>query len=257
MIYMNKYCVIAMNTFTEARRNKIVFIAVGFAAALIFFSLFMGQVSLYQNEKVVKDVGMASISLLGIFVAIFLGVNSLYLELELRTIYPIMSKPIRRHQFLLGKFFGMVLVLTVVVFIMTCFLYLVTIFMELKFDWSLLPAIALILLEIFVIGAVAVFFSSFSTPFLSALFTGSFFLIGRVTYELGEFGSRSRDPLFKFFAVSIQKIYDLEAFNLRDQVVHKLPIYAEDFWFPVIYGSCLIAIILMASIWLFQRRDFK
>jgi ABC-type transport system involved in multi-copper enzyme maturation permease subunit len=252
-----KYWVIAINTFMEARHNKVLFIAIGFAAALIVFSLFMGEVSLYQNEKVVKDVGMACISLLGVFVAIFMGVNSLYKELEQRTIYAIVSKPLHRHQFLVGKFLGMSLVLTFIVIMMTCFLYFVTSLMELSFDFALLPAIALILLELLVVGAMAIFFSSFSTPFLSGLFTGSAFLIGRITYELGQFGMRSKNELFKFFATNLQSVYDLEVFNLRDQAVHKIPIYAEDFWYPVVYGACLITILLTISIFLFRKRDFK
>lgn len=254
---MRPILIIAQNLYREARHNKVLHIAVGFAAIIIIFSLFLGEVSLYQNEKVVKDIGLASISLLGVFVAIFLGVNSLFKELDRRTIYAIISKPLSRSQFLVGKFLGMALVLAVVVMAMTAFLYVVTGLLESGIDLGLLPAIGLIYVELLIVAAIAILFSSFSTPFLSAFFTAGFFIVGRVAQDLGQFGERSQNPAFKFFAKSVQKVFDLASFNLRDTVVHKLPVYAEDFWFPVLYGLIAVGLLLTISISLFQRRDFK
>lgn len=254
---MKHLWIIATNTYREARHNKVLHIGAGFAAVLILFSLFMGEVSLNQHEKLVKDIGLASISLFGVFVAIFLGVNTLYRELERRTIYSIISKPITRHEILIGKYLGMTLVLISVVFMMTVYLYFVTAFIESKVDFELLPAIGLILMELLVVAAIAVFFSSFSSPFLSGFFTTGIFLVGRVTHTLGEFGERSRNMVFKFFARGAQKVFDLESFDLRTQVVHKLPIYAEDFWYPALYGIAMILLLLSLSLIPFRRRDFK
>jgi ABC-type transport system involved in multi-copper enzyme maturation permease subunit len=254
---MRHYGIIAANAYREARHNKVLHIAGGFAAALILFSLFMGEVSLYQNEKVVKDVGLGCISIFGVFVAIYLGVNTLYRELERRTIYTIVSKPVSRVEILIGKYLGMVWVLTSVVGTMTIYLYLVTSFLESSVDWALLPAIGLILVELWVVAAIAVFFSSFSTPFLSGFFTVGLFLVGRVTYLLGDFGERSKNIVFRYFATGIQKVFDLHSFDLRTHVVHKLPVYSEDFWWPVAYGSFMIGLLLVFSILPFQKRDFK
>lgn len=254
---MRRMLAIAWNVYREARHNKVLHIGAGFVAILILFSLFLGEVSLYQHEKVVKDLGMATISVFGVFVAIFLGVNILYKELQYRTIYSIVSKPIKRHEILIGKYLGMLLVLTSVVAMMTIYLYLVTSFIEARVDWSLLPAIGLILTEIFVVAAIAILFSSFSTPFLSGFFTAGLFLVGRVTFELGQFGERSDNPLFRWFATSVQAVYDLEAFNLRAEVVHNFPVYAKDFWLPLLYAAFMIGILLTMSIVFFSRRDFK
>ncbi len=251
------YIAFARNAFREARHNKVLHIAAGFAAALILFSLFMGEVSMYQNEKVVKDVGLAAISLLGVFVAIYLGVTSLYQELEKRTIYSIVSKPIRREDVLIGKYLGMAWILGVAVVMMTLYLYLVTSFIEAKIDFALLPAIALIYVELLVIAAVAVLFSSFSTPFMSGFFTLGFFLVGRVSHILRDFGERSKNDVFKFFANLVQKVIDLEPFDLRVHAVHKLPIYMEDFWYPLFYGCVLTALLIAGSLVVFRRRDFK
>ncbi|MDB5036970.1 MAG: hypothetical protein JWQ35_498, partial [Bacteriovoracaceae bacterium] len=162
-----------------------------------------------------------------------------------------------RHEILIGKFLGMVLVLISIVFMMTVYLYLVTAFMEAEVDFGLLPAIGLILVELFIVAALAIFFSSFSTPFLSGFFTVGFFLVGRVAHSLGQFGGRSKNIFFKGFASFVQKSFDLDSFNLRAQVVHKLPIYREDFWLPVAYGTFLIGILITLSILVFARRDFK
>ncbi len=253
----NAAWIIALNTFTEARHNKVLHIAAAFAAVLILFSLFMGEVSLYQNEKVVKDVGLAAISVLGVFVAVFLGVNSLHRELQGRTIYSLMSKPLTRRDIMIGKFIGMILVLSAVVLMMTIYLYLVTSFMEARVDLALMPAIVLITVELYVVAALALFFSSFSSPFLSGIFTVGVFIVGRISHLLGQFGERSKNEIFKFIASMAQKVFDLEAFDLRSRVVHKLPVYYDDFWLPILYGVFLIALILVLSHLAFERRDFK
>ncbi|PIR23936.1 MAG: hypothetical protein COV44_00555 [Deltaproteobacteria bacterium CG11_big_fil_rev_8_21_14_0_20_45_16] len=254
---MSRIYILAKNTFNEARHNKVLHLAGGFAAVLIVFSLFMGEVSLYQNIKVVKDIGMATISLFGVFVAIYMGVNLLYKELELRTIYTIVSKPVDRFEIILGKYLGIVLVLTVNLVLMTAFLYLTCFVIEFRFDLELIPALVLILFELFIVAVFAVFFSSFSSPFLSGLFTTGVFMVGRVSNELGLFGERSRNELFKIFATSVQKIFDLEAFNLRTEVVHQLPVYASDVYYPILYSTFLVAIFLTFSIVIFAKRDFK
>lgn len=252
-----KFLSIAVNVFSEARHNKVLHIAGGFAAILILFALFLGEVSLQQNVKVIKDIGMATISVFGIFVAIYIGVNSLFKELEQRTIYTVVSKPIYRYEILLGKYLGMMGVTAAVVFLMTMYLYVILFFVERNIDLKLLPAISLILAEIWIISAIAILFSSFSTPFLSGFFTAGIFLIGRVSHELGRFGQRSQNDLFRLFATSIQKVFDLKAFNLRTEVVHGFSIYRPDFFYPLAYAFFLILLSLLAAFFFFRRRDFK
>ena len=258
MFKVSPFLMIAWNSFWEARHNKVLYIAVAFAVVLIIFSMFMGEVSLYQNEKVVKDIGMAAISVLGVFVAIFLGVNGLYRDLERRTIYTLISKPVDRYQIILGKLLGMIVVLGLVVLTMTIFLYGLLLYVEKgAVDLTMLPAILLIFVELIVVSSIAVFFSSFSTPFLSGFFTLGFFVVGRMAFELGQFGDRSKNPVFKFFATNVQKAFDLHCFNLRTEVIHKLPIYREDVLYPIAYAGILCLILFVLSMTAFGRRDFK
>jgi len=249
--------ILAKNVFDEARHSRVLYIAFGFAVALILFSYFLGQVSLNQNIKVVKDLGMATISLLGVFVAIYLSVNTLFQEVKNRTIYTVISKPLRRFEVVIGKFLGMALVLLAVVALMSSILYFVIGIQEFSIDLMLLPALFLIFVEMLIIGSFGLVFSSFSSPFLSGFFTFGIFLIGRVSYTLGQFGERSKSELFKVFASGIQKVFDLAPFNLRTEVVHGLPVYREDVLFPVAYAVALILVCLVISAMAFERRDFK
>jgi len=249
--------ILAKNVFDDARHSRVLYIAFGFAVTLILFSYFLGQVSLNQDIKVVKDLGLATISLLGVFVAIYLSVNTLFQEVKHRTIYTIISKPLRRHEVVIGKFLGMALVLLVVVALMSFVLYLVIGIQEFSFDYRLFPALFLIYIEMLIVASFGLVFSSFSSPFLSGFFTFGIFLIGRVSFELGQFGARSKNELFKFFATGIQKTFDLAGFNLRSEVVHGLPIYREDILFPVAYAAALILVCMLISAMAFERRDFK
>jgi ABC-type transport system involved in multi-copper enzyme maturation permease subunit len=249
--------VIARNVFEDARHNKVLYIGVGFALLLIVFSYFLGQVSLHQDVKVVKDIGMGTISILGVFVAVYLSVNTLYKELQQRTVYTIISKPIRRFEIVLGKFVGMAMVLGATVVLMTFFLLILTSLLEFRIDVGLLPALLLIYFELLIVAGLGLVFSSFSSPFLSGFFTFGLFLIGRVSFELGQFGERSRNELFKFFATGVQRLFDLESFNLRTEVVHGLPVYFEDFWNPIFYALSLVGVCLVLAAISFERRDFK
>jgi len=249
--------ILAKNVFDDARHSRVLYIAFGFAVALILFSYFLGQISLNQNIKVVKDLGMATISLMGIFVAVYLSVNTLFQEVKHRTIYTVISKPLRRYEVVLGKFLGMAWVLLAVVALMSLILYFVIGIQEFTFDYQLLPALFLIYLEMLIIAAFGLVFSSFSSPFLSGFFTFGIFLIGRVSYALGQFGERSKSAVFKFFATGIQKVFDLAAFDLRGEVVHGLPIYREDILYPLAYAAALILVCMVISAMAFERRDFK
>lgn len=115
---MNRVLAIALNTFREAVRDKVLYGVVGLASAFLVFTLALAELSLGQEARVVADVGLASISLFSIVVAVFLGSSLLYKEIERKTLYVILPKPIERWEFLVGKFFGIALTGAVFVVIM-------------------------------------------------------------------------------------------------------------------------------------------
>jgi ABC-type transport system involved in multi-copper enzyme maturation permease subunit len=176
---MDRILSIGLNTFREAIRNKILYSLLFFAVLVIVASLAFGALSVHEEVRLTTDLGLGGMSLFSIIIAIFVGVNLVYKELERKTIYSLIPKPIHRYQFVVGKFIGMLFTLAVQVAIMSVVLQIVLLLQGAELASPLYRMIALIFLEVVVVTAVAVFFSSFSTPFLSGLFTVGVFLIGR------------------------------------------------------------------------------
>jgi ABC-type transport system involved in multi-copper enzyme maturation permease subunit len=248
---------IASNTFREAIRNKVLYSLVFFAVAMILSSSILGQLSLNEDVKLIKDFGLTCISAFGVIIAVFVGVNLVYKELERRTIFVLMPKPIRRYEFILGKYFGIVGTLAVLVVVMTAFLYLLLAAYEEGFDPTLGKAILLVFMEIMVMSAVAVFFSSFSSPFLSGFFTLGVFVLGRLAVDLRGLTAKVENAVLDYLLIGISRILpNLENFNISGRVVHKAYVSWSYVGFAVGYGFAYAAIVLFLSTLLFSRRDF-
>ncbi len=256
--FIKKIWVITLNTFKEAVRDRILYSIVFFAFLILILSTIMDVVTIGQRAKIIQDMGLASISIFGALIAIFVGIGLVYKEIDKRTIFTIVSKPVTRYQFLLGKYFGLVLTILVEVLAMG------TIFLALVYYTSgyinprLFAAIGLTFLELMVICSVAVFFSSFSTPILSGMFTLGIYLIGHMTRDLYEFSAKLEGT---FLAVILKILYyvfpNLDNFNIRAQVVHELPIDPKYFFYSVLYGLLYITLLLFVSSIIFTKRDFK
>jgi ABC-type transport system involved in multi-copper enzyme maturation permease subunit len=248
---------IAANTFREAIRNKILYSLVFFAVVMILSSAILGQLSLHEEVKLIKDFGLTCLSGFGVLIAIFIGVNLVYKELELRTIFVIMPKPIRRYEFILGKYAGIAGTLLVLVVVMAAFLYLLLSLYDEPFDATLGKAILLIYMEILVMTAVAVFFSSFSTPFLSGFFTLGVFVLGRLAFDLRDLTAKVQNVVLDYLIIAMSRILpNLEDFNIAGRVVHKAYVSWSYVGFAVGYGLAYVAIVLFLATILFNRRDF-
>ena len=254
---------IAKNTFKEAVRNKILYSLIFFALAMMTVSLVLDQVTVGQRSKIIKDFGLASINLFGVLIAIMVGINLVYKEIEKRTIYPLLAKPVRRSEFLIGKYLGIVLTLGVEVALMSLFLFLLMAIYgkstgSQTFDLGLLAAIFLIFLELALVAAVAILFSSFSTPFLSGMFTLAVYVIGHLTDDLKRLGALSGNlSLEKTTAFIYYLLPNLENFNIKGEVVYQLPVETGRILLSLLYGLLYISLLIALSSMLFQRRDFK
>src|SRR5947207_4601380 len=178
---------IARNAFREAVRDRVLYNLVVFVLLLIGGAIFLGELSAGQEAKIIVDLGLSAILLFGVFIAIFVGVGLVYKEIERRTLYAILSKPIGRGEFLLGKYLGLCLTLLVNVAIMGAGLSLALLYV--KRGWNPLvvriwPAIFLIYVELAILTGVAMLFSAFSSPALSALLTFFVFVIGHFSADL-------------------------------------------------------------------------
>ena len=257
---------IALNTFREAIRNRVLAVLVLFAIGLMAFSLVLGELSLHEEVRVIKDIGLAGISLVGIVIALFLGVNLLSKELDRKTVYFVVPKPLHRWEFLLGKYVGIAVTLTVLTALMAAILGGFVVFQGGQHGVAMLRAEVLILMELYLISAVALLFSSFSSPYLSAMFTAALWVIGRNTVELRTFatGKLEGSALGSSLEVVGRLIPDFHLFYISGASLdgeHVLSVH-EGFvsWGYVgqtaAYGLLYSAVCLLIAAALFSRRDF-
>lgn len=248
---------LTLNTFKEGIRAKVLYNLVFFALLIITFSYFLGQLSLGENQKIMMDFGLSSMSLFGVLVAIFVGIGIIYKEIERRTIYTILSKPIERWQFIVGKYCGLSLILFVQLICTWTFFSLLMWVYSHAYPFALLPAVFFIFIELLVITAVAIFFSSFSSPFLSALFTISIFIIGHSTDDLLLFANKTGSVVLINMAGLFNSVLDFSNFNLTTEVVHGMPVSWSWMFNVLAYGLSLVVLLLLMSSLIFRTRDFK
>ncbi len=248
---------IAGITFKEAKRDRILYLLFFFAALGIVAARVLAILTVGDRIKIIKDVGLASISVFGVLMAILIGTGLVYKEIDKKTIFTLLSKPLHRAEFILGKFLGLVLTLFVMTLFMSLIFLAIVYAHTLKIEGTLLVAIAYIFLELILITAVAVLFSSFSTPILSSLFALAFYLIGHLSWGL-ELILRKMAPGAGRTLVRIlyTVLPDLENFNFKTEVVHGLPIPPGIYLSSFLYGVCYTAFLLGLAILIFRRRDF-
>jgi Cu-processing system permease protein len=255
---MNRILVIARNTFRETLRDKILYNLVFFALLMIGSAVLLGTLTMGEQGKIIKDIGLAGINLFGVLIAIFVGISLVSKEIEKRTIYSIIAKPIRRYEFLLGRYSGLVMTLFVNTAIMAAGFFLTLFLSHMEMELALLKAIGLIFMELLVITAVAVMFSTFTTPILSAAFSLSFYVIGHLTDDLRILGGKLQHGLTQQFLDGLYyALPNLEYFNVKGQAVYGLAIEASYLVSAVAYGVTYCAVVLILACMIFQRREFK
>jgi len=252
---------IARNAFREAVRDRVLYNLVLFVLLLIVGAIFLGELSAAQESKVIIDMGLSAMLLFGAFISIFVGVGLVYKEIERRTIYAIFSKPVGRGEFLVGKYLGLCLTLLVNVLVMGVGLSLALLYVRRAGDVPVLniwPAIALIYVELMILTGVAILFSSFSSPALSALLTFFVFVIGHFSAGLkGLSASVGSGGARLLFAALYYLLPNLSNYAYITAASHGRTPTAADFFGGVAYGLAYIAVLLAASALIFQRRNFK
>jgi ABC-type transport system involved in multi-copper enzyme maturation permease subunit len=262
---------IAANVFKESVRDKVLYSIVLFAVIIIAASLLLGQLTAGQEVKIIKDLGLAAISLFGHFIAIFIGIGLVSKEVERRSIYALLAKPMTRSQFLLGKYLGLVSTLAVNVTVMTAALFVVLAVYagltpeKVRAGWetaavdpALTKASALMLVELALVTAVAIFFSTFTSPVLAAGFTLGLVIVGHFNADLKNFEAVVESAPAAWLARALYYLLpNLAPFDVKLQVVHAHPVPPGYMALTAAYGVVYIAALLMLAAVLFSRRDFK
>lgn len=264
---MSRVLAVALNTFREAIRDKLLYVLLCFACLLILSSWVIGQLSLSEGIRVTKDLGLWGISLFGVVLAVFVGVNLVYKEIERKTIYALVPKPIHRWQLIAGKYIGMVITLAAQMALMASVMWLAIVVQGGTFDGVLLRAIVLLYAQVMVVTAIAVLFSTFSSPFLSGLFTVGLFVIGRSTPELHALilqKFKEEPATASLLRAALHAFPDLHLFYVSGAMVagKRASIHAGDYvdWGYVAwtsgYGAAYAACALGLAMLIFSRRDF-
>ncbi len=255
---MRRIVAIALLAFTEAVRDRILYALLAFALAMIGSSTILVALSVGGEEKIVKDLGMTAISLMGVLIAVFIGVGLVSREIDRRTIYPVITRPVHRAEFILGKFCGLGLTLLVNVAFMAMGLLGLARVMEGKWSPELVPAILLAFVELLVLTAAAIFFSTFTTPTLSTIFTLSLFVIGRLSGDLKQFAAQVGGSGLKMISTALTyTLPNLARFNITEASVYGLPLGSGYVPLALLYGGAYLVLFLAAAIAVFARRDLK
>jgi ABC-type transport system involved in multi-copper enzyme maturation permease subunit len=252
---------IARNAFREAVRDRVLYNLVLFVLLLTAGAIFLGELSAGQESKIIVDLGLSAMLLFGAFIAIFVGVGLVYKEIERRTLYAILSKPIGRGQFLVGKYLGLCLTLLINVLVMGIGVSLALIYVRRGWDplaLQIWPAIFLIYFELMIITAVALLFSSFSSPALSALLTFFVFIIGHFSADLKSLGTTSNSTVARLlFRALYYLLPNLNNFSLITPAAHGIRPSSSAFALAVGYMVVYVGVLLAAATLIFSHRNFK
>jgi ABC-type transport system involved in multi-copper enzyme maturation permease subunit len=254
---------IALNTFREAARIRVLY---GIAILVVGWNLVavaLGVMSIRESARVAEDFGLAGISLFGSLVAILLGVFLLYNEVQRRTVHAVVSKPIERWEFVAGKYVGMALVLSVLVAVFAAAMLLMLLADDVPITMVIVRALVLAWMEILTVAAIAIFFSSFSTPFLSGIFAFAMWLIGRLTPDI-LVATQSGSPWIRATArTALEIVPDLHLFSPSGRELDGVAVSVHGDFVPWSYvgmaslhGAGWIVGLLALACVLFHRRDF-
>jgi ABC-type transport system involved in multi-copper enzyme maturation permease subunit len=254
---MRSIIVIALNTFRENLRDKILYSLLIFAALLMGASILLGALTIAEQEKIIADMGLASINVIGVIIAIFVGIGLVSKEIERRTIYTILAKPISRSQFILGKYLGLVITLGVNLVIMFD-VFVFTLWMtQVPITMVLVQAVALMMVELLVVTATALFFSTFSTPTLSAALTLGIYFIGHLTSDLKSLAEKSSSEVTKAVMTALYYLCpNLEVLNIKGQAVSGVSLAWSYQVSATLYGLLYASLLLAGAAAIFQKRDF-
>ena len=263
---------VALHVFRDSVRDKVLYSIVAFAVLLMAVSYLIGQLTAGEDLKIIKDLGLAAMSLMGLFIAVFIGIGLIAREIDRRSIYAVLAKPVRRPELILGKYIGLVGTLCVNLVVMALAYYVVLAYI----GWTLSPAalkaapapptdprlllaVLMIGFELALVTAIALFWSTFSSSaLLSAGLTVAMYVAGQFGADLKNFEQVVESPVAGMVGRGLYYLLpNFAAFDIKTEVVHALPVEPGYVLATGAYALVYIALLLTASVLIFSRRDFK
>ncbi len=250
---------IAKNTFREAVRDRILYNLIVFVLLITASAIFLGELTAGQETKVIVDLGLSAMLIFGAFISIFVGVSLVWKEIEKRTVYSIFSKPVTRGQFIIGKYLGLCLTLLVNVAVMGIGVTLALVYVGGgRLLMPLWTAILAIYLELTILTAVAIMFSSFSTPALSALLTFFVFVIGHFSASLRSIAADLGSESAKYLFAAIYYVFpNLSHFSFITETSNGIAASPSFVGKSVLLAIVYDIILMTITAVIFSRRNFK
>ena len=258
MEFIRVVVLLAGQTMREIIRSKLLYSLLIFALLLIGSSMFVAQLTIGEWDRIILDMGLAAIELSGLLIAVLLGVGLVAGEIDRRTIYPTLAKPVSRGAFVFGRYLGLLAMLGINVAVMMAALAAVLGAATYRMSGVAMTASLLIFVELALIAAAAMFFASFTNPVLASAFSLAFFLIGHLLADLNAFRERSHSGLAKSVTGALYHLLpNLELLNLKSQAANGLPVPPGFTSSAALYGSAYASTLLLLAIGVFSRRDLK
>jgi ABC-type transport system involved in multi-copper enzyme maturation permease subunit len=252
---------IAVNAFRESVRDRVLYNLILFMLILVGASIFVSELSVDQEAKFIADLGLSAMVVFGALIAIFIGVGLVFKEIDKRTIYNLLSKPVNRHEFIIGKYLGLCLTLLVNLLVMVVGTQLALLYVNKGFtplSISILSAAYLIFLELMLIVAMALMFSSFSTPMLSALLSFAFYVIGHFSNDLKLAAEITESSVTRAVLTALYYLLpNLSNFGFISQASRGEIAPMKLMLSATLYGVVYTAILISAAVMIFQKRNFK
>jgi Cu-processing system permease protein len=258
---MRRAGVVALNTFREAVRDRVLYNLVFFALLMMAAAVAVGQISIGIEETVIVSLGLSAISVIGLLISIFIGVALVSKEMDKRTLYALLAKPVRRWEFLLGKFGGLVLTLAVNTTAMAAGLLLVMLYVKHSLErgeTAVLVAVYFIWLKLALVVALALLFSCFTTPLLAILFTVGLYIVGLYVQELRNLPVEVMSPPMAAFTKWLSYLLpNFENYNVMAMAAHGRAVPGALILQNTLYTLIYCAIVLTAAAAVFSRRNLK
>jgi ABC-type transport system involved in multi-copper enzyme maturation permease subunit len=252
---------IAKNTFKECIRDRVLYNLVIFGVIITASSLVLGTITIGDVKQIIVNLGLSTLSTFGMLIAIFIGIQLVYKEIDKKTIYSLLAKPVARYEFILGKFLGLMLTLIVNVSVMTVVIYVSILYLLHSFqaaDLHIFLAGTLILVELMLVVSIALFFSTFSTPALSALFTFCLYIIGHFNSDIRQYGFSTGSSSTKVFSSILYYLLpNFGNFEVISQTAHGEFLTAGVYFLSLVYGLVYSSGVTLVAILVFQYRNFK
>jgi ABC-type transport system involved in multi-copper enzyme maturation permease subunit len=252
---LSRLAAVAANTFRETVRERVLYNLVFFALLMTASGLLVGRLSIRQDEKIIKDIGLAAMDLFGTLIAVFIGTGLVSKEIERRSLFPLLAKPLTRDEFYLGKFAGLVFTLLVNLAVMTFGMYLTLLATGRGFDGLLMTAVYPILLSLVLVVAFAMLFSTLTSSTLASVFTVGVVLGGRFSDVVRNM--RQVAPSVPTWLVDLLYLPNFRNFEFKDRVVYGEAVPAAVLGWVTAYAAAYVGIVLVLGLASFRRRDFQ